>query len=74
MCEECKNWARTFDNEVLFSEHHPSCSKKNIETESKKHILNLLEALEYEANMGDGISEEFFDVYKSAKFFAKGIV
>ena len=65
---ECMGWARTFE-ETLYSMHHPYCEKRNIEEEAKKHINNLIKALEYEGNMGDGISEEFYEKYIEAKFF-----
>ena len=64
----CTNWARTF-GETLISEHHPDCEFRKIEQEAKEHIINLLKALEYEGNMGDGISDEFYDDYIKAKFF-----
>jgi hypothetical protein len=68
MCEYCGNWARTFDEELL-SVHHPDCQNRDIEAEAKVHIENLIEALEYEANMGDGITDEYFSKYESAKLF-----
>lgn len=64
----CFIWARTFD-EPLLSIHHPSCEFRNIENEAKKHLEKLIKALEHEASMGDGISEEFYQDYLSAKFF-----
>lgn len=64
----CINWARSFD-EILLSNHAPGCSNRDIENEAKKHIENLLKALEYEAKMGDGIADEFFGSYQDAKYF-----
>ncbi len=72
MCENCKSWVREFNNDFLFSEHHPDCEFRDIEQESKTHLVNLLNALEHEAKMGDGISEEFYDSYKEAKYFITG--
>lgn len=65
---ECINWARTFD-EPLLSIHAPDCPNRNIEIEAKSHLVKILEALEHEANMGDGISDEFFEAYQDAKYF-----
>lgn len=65
---KCSNWCRTFE-EVLISKHHPTCENRNIEIEAKQHIENLIKALEYEGNMGDGISEEYYDKYIEAKKF-----
>lgn len=62
------SWVRTFE-ETLKSMHHPHCEKRNIEEEAKKHITNLIKALEYEGSMGDGISDEFYNKYIEAKFF-----
>jgi len=69
MCENCKNWARTFDNEILVSEHHPDCDLRDIEIEAKLHLENIVAALEHEAKMGDGISDEYWDAYCEAKIF-----
>ena len=65
---ECINWVRTF-NEPLISEHHSECKFRDIEKEAKEHIINLIKALEYEGSQGDGISEDFYEQYKRAKFF-----
>jgi hypothetical protein len=68
MCDVCKNWVRTFD-EVLISECHPDCDNRKIEVEAKYHIERLICLIEYEASMGDGIPEEYFEAYQNAKFF-----
>lgn len=68
---KCMSWAR-LGTDTLFSDHHVNCPHRNIEDEAKKHLSNLLAALEYEANMGDGINEEHFKAYQAAKFFTTG--
>ena len=70
----CRTWARDYIGDTLFSEHHVSCQYRNIEKEAKQHLENLLQALEYEASMGDGIADEFYDKYISARFFTRGII
>lgn len=65
---KCINWAREF-KEDLISIHHPNCLNRDIEKEAKEHIINLIEALEYEGKMGDGINEDYFDKYINAKHF-----
>lgn len=67
MCD-CRLLARTFD-EILISKHHPTCEFRKIEEEAKEHIEKLIKALENEASMGDGISEEFYVDYINAKYF-----
>ena len=65
---DCIGWARTFE-ETLISNHAPHCPNRDIEKEAKEHLSNIVEALEYEGNQGDGINEEFFEKYENAKFF-----
>lgn len=65
----CTTWARDYSTEIIYSKHHPSCPKRNIELEAKTHIENLVKALEYEGSQGDGISEDHFEAYESAKSF-----
>jgi len=72
MCENCKSWVRTFNEDFLFSEHHPDCELRDIEQEAKTHLIELLSLIEHEAKMGDGIPEDFYDAYKNAKFFTEG--
>ena len=72
MCE-CIRMCRILSDELLYSEHHPDCPHRNIEQEAKGHIENLLDALEYEADMGDGINDEYYERYEAAKFFIKRV-
>lgn len=65
---KCVTWVRFFDEELL-SNHAPGCPNRNIEVEAKIHLCKILEALEYEARIGDGISEDFSEAYESAKYF-----
>jgi len=71
ICNNCGSWARLGDD-TLFSIHNKNCPHRNIEDEAKEHLLNLLEAIEYEANMGDGINELYYEKYRDARFFATG--
>ena len=69
---ECFSWVRWHDvtnREILTSNHHPDCKNRNIELEAKGHIKNLINLIEYEASMGDGIPEEFYQDYLDAKYF-----
>lgn len=68
MCNICSSWVRDF-KETLLSKCHPSCKNRKIENEAKKHIRQLLDMIEYEASMGDGIPDEYYDIYEGAKFF-----
>lgn len=65
---ECKTWAREL-NETLISNHHPDCKNRNIELEAKNIIKALIKAIEYEASMGDGIDEYYYNAYYNARFF-----
>ncbi len=64
---KCITWARTFDEELL-SIHAPSCKNRNIEVEAKLHIAKLIEALEYEGKQGDGINEDYYNIYQSGEY------
>jgi len=55
-------------------EHHHNCKFRDIEQEAKEHLVGLLALVEYEAKMGDGIPEDFFEVYAKAKVFTEGII
>ena len=67
----CKNWVR-LGNDILFSEHNKLCTRRDIENEAKGHLFKLLEYIEHEANMGDGINDDFYEAYRNAKFFTTG--
>lgn len=69
MCEICKNWVRDYSREELITSCHPDCINRDAESEAKKHLKRLIELIEHEASMGDGIPEEFYDSYKNAKLF-----
>jgi len=64
MCE-CSKWA--IDSEIIMKEHHPNCSKYNLEQDMVSLIRRLLEGIEHWAADEDGVHPDCWDAYSEAK-------